>query len=271
MLQRIRWDEGGMNRSTLLSVHRLRTLVCTVVLAWQVFEHTPIALAANRDEYLSRPSEQPRRRDWEQPVIAPLDRKAGGTWFGYNQHELVVTITNRWRDGDVDADRSRGLLVRDALGCESAIEAAQVVERELDVRIYDGFHLLLVDETAAILVTWDGVRDVQTLGPGVHLVVNVGVNGSYVVPSEYERAGNQQAASAEKISAALVPEPGELANSWLDRAGSVLSDHEYGACLHRGEFGTKSSTLFGLGDDVTYRFAPGPPCENDYESVEETF
>jgi uncharacterized protein with NRDE domain len=244
--------------------------VCTFTLAWQVFEDAPVVVAANRDELLDRPSEPPAVRDWDSTVVAPIDREAGGTWLGYNEHGLLVGLTNRWTDDPVQSDRSRGLLVRDALGYESATEAVRFVERELDERTYDGFNLIAADAGAALLVEHDGTRGVRNLSPGVHVVVNVGADGAYDVPEARSDVGVEQANNADVVQAELRPEPGESSQSWLDRAGAVLGDHEYGVCLHRENFGTRSSSLIRLGtDDVTYRFADGPPCKTAFEPVAE--
>jgi uncharacterized protein with NRDE domain len=242
--------------------------VCTLTLAWQVFEDAPVVVAANRDELLDRPSEPPAVRDWEATVVAPIDREAGGTWLGYNEHGLLVGLTNRWTGESVESDRSRGLLVREALGHESATEAVRFVERELDERTYDGFNLVAADAGAALLVEYDGRRAVRNLSPGVHVVVNVGADGSYDVPDTRSEAGVEQANNADAVRTALQPEPGETSGSWLDRAAAVLGDHEYGVCLHHENFGTRSSSLIRLGtDDVTYQFADGPPCETAFEPV----
>ncbi len=242
--------------------------MCTFTLAWQVFEDAPVVVAANRDELLDRPSDPPAVRDWGATVVAPTDREAGGTWLGYNDHGLLVGLTNRWTGESVESDRSRGLLVREALGSESATAAVRFVERELDERTYDGFNLIAVDAGAAVLVEFDGSRAVRNLSPGVHVIVNVGADGSYDVPEARSEAGVEQANNADTVQAALRPEPGETSQSWFDRAGSVLGDHEYGVCLHHENFGTRSSSLIRLGtDDVTYRFADGPPCKTPFETV----
>lgn len=242
--------------------------MCTLTLAWQVFPEVPVALAANRDELLDRPSEPPERRNWETGVVAPKDTEAEGTWLGYNEHGLLVTITNRWDGRTVEGSRSRGLLVRDALACESAAAAARFVERELDGREYEGFHLLVADERAALLVEFDGRPRVRTLDPGVHIVVNVGADGEYSIPAGREDAGRQQTASAEAVRRTLRPEPGESGQDWLGRAGCALGDHECGVCIHGDGFGTRSSSLVHLGTDRTwFEFADGPPCESGYERV----
>jgi len=243
--------------------------VCTLTLAWQVFADAPVVVAANRHELLDRPSEPPRRRDWGAAVVAPTDTEAGGTWIGYNEHGLLVTITNRWDGREIEGARSRGLLVREALARESAEAAVRFVEHELDTRAYEGFHLLAADSRAAVLVEFDGGRRVRTLGPGVHVVVNVGADGEYAIPEYREAAGRQQAENAEGVREALQPEPGESAEEWLARAAEVLRDHEHGVCVHGDGFGTRSSSLVRLGKDgVTFEYADGPPCETDYEPVD---
>lgn len=243
--------------------------MCTLTFAWQVFEGSPLVVAANRDEQLDRPSEPPARRHWDAAVIAPADADAGGTWLGYNEHGVVVALTNRWLDVDREGERSRGLLVRDALGYGSAEDAIRYVERELDDRTYAGFNLIAADANAALLVEYDGTRRVHTLDPGVHVVVNVGADGTYTVPQRREKAGSRQARNADALRTALYPEPGETAGAWLDRAATLLGDHDYGVCVHGDGFGTRSASLVHVADDgVEFRYADGPPCETPFEAVD---
>ncbi|PSP27693.1 hypothetical protein BRC65_04480 [Halobacteriales archaeon QH_2_65_14] len=245
--------------------------MCTLVLAWQVFEDAPVVVAANRDEYLDRPSEPPAVRHWGTRVLAPMDAEAGGTWLGYNEHGVLVGVTNRWLDDTIEGERSRGLLVRDALGAGSGEDAVRYVERELDERDYAGFNLVAADDAAAILVEWDGTRHIRNFEPGVHVVVNVGADGIYSVPAGYTEAGEQQMQNAGAVRTALQPEPGETSTGWLDRAAGVISDHEYGVCIHRDSFGTRSSSLIAVGTEgVTYQYADGPPCETPFEHVSPT-
>jgi uncharacterized protein with NRDE domain len=245
--------------------------VCTLTIAWQVFEDAPLVVAANRDERLDRPSEAPARRDWARPVIAPQDQEASGTWIGYNDAGVFAAVTNRWVDDRPDATRSRGLLVRDVLGYERAETAARYVEGELETTSYDGFNLLVADETTAVVIEWDGRPSVRTLSPGVHVVVNVGADGRYRIPEDRAEAGEQQAANADALRTHLQPEPGETAAAWLDRAAALVGDHDYGVCVHGDGYGTRSSSLLVVDSDRReFRYANGPPCETDYEPVSES-
>ena len=120
--------------------------MCTLVLAWQVFDDTPIAVAANRDEALGRPAEPPGIYREDPRVIAPRDVSAGGTWIGYNAEGLFVGITNRWVDRD--GERSRGQLVADCLAEPSAAAAVEGVRRAVRTDRYAGFNLTVADAEA---------------------------------------------------------------------------------------------------------------------------
>lgn len=253
-----------------MSIPNLPTGVCTFIVAWQVFPDAPVVVAANRDEALDRPAHPPGVYAENPRVIAPWDEEAGGTWIGYNDHGVVAAVTNRWLDEDLVAERSRGLLVGDALEHESAEDAARLVERSVREFEYDGFNLVLVDRNAALLLEWDGSLRVRNLGPGVHIVVNVGADGRYEIPATRSDAGERQAENTRRALEELQPAPGERSEEWHDRAAATLRDHDYGFCVHGEEFGTRSSSLVRVESDGTasYRFADGPPCQSEYEPVD---
>lgn len=243
--------------------------MCTLTIGYRVFQETPVVIAANRDERLDRPAEPPARRDWPLPAIAPLDLTAGGTWIGFNRAGVLVAITNRWIDTELAATRSRGLLVRDALEHETATAAARAIERELDERSYDGFNLLIVDQSTALLFEWYGNLRISPLSPGIHVVMNTGYNDTFTIPAERAASAEQQRASARRVRATLQVKPGETADEWLSRAGRVLGNHEYGVCIHQEDYGTRSSSLIGLRADEPgrYCFADGPPCQTPYDEI----
>jgi uncharacterized protein with NRDE domain len=244
--------------------------MCTFIMAWQVFGDAPVVVAANRDERLDRPSQPPSVLAEDPRIIAPQDEEAGGTWIGYNEHGVLVAILNRWTDADLRGERSRGLLVMDALEHESATDAAAIVESAIDEHEYEGFNLIVADKDAAILYEWDEQLRTTGLEPGVHIVVNVGADDHFEIPEFRSEPGHEQAENTRQARADLRPESGETADAWLDRATAVLRDHDYGFCVHQGQFGTRSSSLINISDDGTVhdRFADGPPCETDYDVVD---
>jgi uncharacterized protein with NRDE domain len=225
--------------------------VCTLAFAWREFEDAPLLVAANRDEALGRPAEPPAVRPEHPGILMPRDEEAGGTWMGITEDGLFVGITNR--RADVEGDRSRGLLVKDALGTDSASEAADIVERELHDSPYSGFNLLLADREDCLLYVWDGNLSRYEFESGIHVVVNAGFDDG----TEKSRT----------IRAALSGH--RSSGEWLSAARSALRDHETEACIHRDGYGTRSSSLVRLSADgsVAYEFADGPPCEAAYEPV----
>ncbi|CCQ37212.1 NRDE domain protein [Natronomonas moolapensis 8.8.11] len=242
--------------------------MCTLIVAWQVFEEAPVCVAANRDEAAGRPSVPPRRWETDPPAVAPRDERAGGTWLGYNAEGVLAAITNRWKPGE--GERSRGLLVGDALGEPSARRAADRIETELREREYAPCHPLVADAEDCLLVVHDGGDrvTVRRLDPGVHVVVNVGFDGEWFLPDRRRSFGRRQADNAERVRGTLRPESGEGAPAWTDRAGTVLGDHEYGVCVHGDGFGTRSSSLVRLGTERAFDYADGPPCETPFRRVE---
>ncbi|WP_135826133.1 NRDE family protein [Halorussus ruber] len=227
--------------------------MCTLILAWQVFDGAPIAAAANRDEATDRPSRPPGLLDRDPAVVAPQDEEAGGTWIGYNDAGVFVAVTNR--RADVQGERSRGLLVRDALARPSAAEAASFVRNELADREYAGFNLVIADDEEAGLLEWDGILRTTHFDPGVHVVVNEGHNGD--------------AAKAASVRQAVSVMPEMTVEEWLDRAAEVLRDHELAVCVHGEDYGTRSSSLVTVETEGRgrYWFADGRPCETEYEVV----
>lgn len=245
--------------------------MCTLVIAWQVLEDAPIGVAANRDESLDRPSSPPRIIDGDPRAVAPSDDLAGGTWLGYNERSVLVGLSNRWVDRELEGDRSRGLLVRDLLRTQSADDAAASVESAVVADTYQPFNLVVADFETALVFEWDGGLRVTDLDPGVHVVLNAGWNDRFVEVNGRDDAVARQADSAHRLRDVLTVETGERAETWLERAAAVLADHSFGVCVHGDGFGTRSSSLIALFEDgdASYRFADGPPCRNDYRSVNE--
>ncbi|WP_435182721.1 NRDE family protein [Halobellus sp. EA9] len=254
--------------------------MCTLTFAWRAFADAPLVVAANRDERLDRTSEPPAVAEGDPAFLAPRDAVAGGTWIGYNEPGVFAGLTNRWVRIEDGGERSRGQLVRDVLRTESADDARPVVESAVESDTYNGFNLVVADgrgrgrdgEPAAYLFEWDGDLRVRQLDPGVHVVVNVGIDGERFDLDRDPERGIEQAHNAERILGALDPTDFDGPVAWRDRAMEVLGDHEYGVCIHEPDrdFGTRSSSVltFSADGDVGFRFADGPPCETSFERVE---
>jgi len=235
--------------------------MCTLIALHRSLPARPLVVAANRDEYLDRPAEGPAlRRGAAGPVLAPRDRRAGGTWWGLNRFGVFAGLTNRRAGPAEPGRRSRGLLVLDVLEARSASEAAVGLEK-LSPGLHNPFNLLVADRKAAFLATAVDEVKVHVLKPGVHVVGN----GDPADPGEPKEA--RQRAEARR---AVAEPPGNV----LDALADVCRGHRPAqaaplehSCIHTQGYGTRSSTLLVLGEDEgdsVLRYADGPPCRTPY-------
>ncbi len=247
--------------------------MCTLILAFDEFDNAPIVVAANRDEQKDRPAVPPAKIMSDPRTIAPQDKKAGGTWIGYNEHSVFVGITNRWVTPPLSSERSRGLLVLDALEAPTAIQAILTVVEEILTRRYDGFNLVIAAPSMATMITWDGSIELTQLQSGVHVVMNAGFDDNFQSESSQLARKTTQQENARQIRRELQPGTAETPEKWLKRARAILSKHDYGVCVHENGYGTRSSSLVAIYEDdpATYRFANGPPCVTEFSPVNDQF
>jgi len=232
--------------------------MCTLVALHRCTPDAFLWIAANRDEYLDRATEGPSLRAGRSgPVLSPLDRRAGGTWWGINSHGVFAAITNRPTRVLDPTRRSRGQLVIDALAHGSARAATDVLAG-IGRDLYNPFNLFLADATDAAAIVYDGTPRVMSLAPGVHVVGNADPNAREVakIRRTLERAEAVAAGPTEQIADGLTA---------ICRSHEAGDDPLASTCVHRGGYGTRSSTLLRLGSGRDLlRHADGPPCTTPY-------
>ena len=237
--------------------------MCTLIALNRCVPGASLVIAANRDEYLDRPSEGPAlRASPHGAIVAPLDARAGGTWLGMNAVGVFAALTNRPTRAPNAKARSRGLLVTDMLQSDSAKEAVEHLEIEnLDSESYNPFNLFVVDRERCFLVTHDCAASVTELGAGVHVIGNSDPAAPRTpkltaLDNAVERAAEME---PDRVLGALK----EICASH-DGNGDASGD----ACVHAGEYGTLSSTLLWIGDspqDDVLKYADGAPCCTTYD------
>src|SRR5262249_16964421 len=109
-------------------------------------------------------------------AVAGLDPTAGGTWFGVNEHGVLVSVTNRLKSDVPKQPRSRGMLVRELLGAPTAEAAVNQACRELGKNPYGGCNILCIDAERAVVVQAGDWLRVRPLPPGLHVLTNHDVN-----------------------------------------------------------------------------------------------
>jgi len=249
--------------------------VCTLALYFQHFEDYPLVVAANRDEFYSRPAHPPRLIADDPWVVAGQDLVAGGTWLGLNQAGLVVGLLNRRsEDGQAAVDptrRSRGLLALEMLERRSLGAALTGLQAEPADR-YNGFNLLLatIDE-AHVAHNAGRALAITKLERGVHLLTNLRLNDP-TCPRIAKSARLFQGISlgstegAEALVAHLRPILSDHSTPLDPRAATAPNN----LCVHAGAFGTCSASIL-IYDRRRARFrywhAAGPPCATPFAEV----
>jgi uncharacterized protein with NRDE domain len=153
--------------------------VCLIAFALDAHPRWRLVLAANRDEFLARPSAAASWWRDEPTVYGGRDLQAGGTWFGLTRGGLAAAVTNV-REGAPPRDgrRSRGELAAGfLLGARDAGDPLRDYAQRIDPADYAGFNLLLLRLGPPPSARWLSNRaahgrEGQALGPGVHALSN---------------------------------------------------------------------------------------------------
>ena len=219
--------------------------MCTLIALYRNVPGRWLVVAANRDEYRDRPSEEPAVRTGRDiPWLAPMDIRAGGTWLGLSRKGVFAALTNL-RDPNPDpARQSRGHVVADCLQMHSAAEAADGL-MAIKPGTHNPFNAFVADREGAYLVTYRGEPRLQSLEAGVHVVGNIEPRkrpSPEVSLSKVDRVRDH----AERIAG--LPES-EVVDGLADlcRAHSPESSPLDDVCVHAGDsYGTRSSVLIEL-------------------------
>lgn len=122
--------------------------MCLILFAYNTYPGYRLILAANRDEFYARSTQQARFWTDHPTILGGRDLEQGGTWLGVTKRGRMAALTN-YRDpaGTKQGARSRGLLVKDFLTSSLSVrEYAAGIHRAKDQ--YNGFNLLMFDAGA---------------------------------------------------------------------------------------------------------------------------
>ncbi len=236
--------------------------MCTLAILYRTVRGTPILVASNREEQRDRPTQYPKIQSGTPRIVCGIDRKAGGTWLGVNQHGLFCTVLNRKKKRLPLDPRSRGLLCREMLDLRTAREAADFAAKELATGKYAGANYICADaKYAAVVYGGDEVKAVE-ITPGLHIITNGNMN-------DYRDERH------ELVRRMLTLHTLDSAVTFLAVASRTFSRKpdsfgRRGVVLLGEEFGTVSSTLLSLPRKIQQaimQYSPGPPCDHPYDDL----
>jgi uncharacterized protein with NRDE domain len=231
--------------------------MCLLALLFRVAADAAVVVGANREEAYARPGEPPQLFKGSVRFVAGRDPFAGGTWLGVNQHGVLAAVTNRPKSHLPAQPRSRGLLVRDLLGCPSTRAAAELAVRELSQERYAGCNVLCADAASAcVLHAGDWLR-VRPLPPGIHVLTAHDVND----------ANDRRLAHALRWLKERGPETASACVAALRELCAQRGDADPPMCLRGERGGTISSSVIALRASLArsvYLHAQGPPDQTPY-------
>ena len=157
--------------------------MCLVLTGWRAHPEYRLIVAANRDEFYTRPTESMRRWPEVAGLLAGRDLGAGGaipgTWLGLmgDAHRFAAVTNVRGPGEDRTNVRSRGALLMDFLRGETVPKKflTAVADAPDD---YNGYNLIVSDLQT---LWWHSNRSAHTpleLPPGLHGLSNGALLGS---------------------------------------------------------------------------------------------
>lgn len=117
--------------------------MCLLIFSYQLDKRFPLIVAANRDEFHTRPTAQADFWSEAPQLLAGKDLQLGGTWMGLTRQGRFAAVTNT-RDPDQtgSAPRSRGELPLEYLqGTQTPSEFLSTLQPQ--AHEYAGFNLLI--------------------------------------------------------------------------------------------------------------------------------
>ncbi len=237
--------------------------MCTLIALWRAVDGHDLVIGMNRDESALRAADPPALLDGSPAIVAPRDRKAGGTWFGASGTGLVIGLSNR-RGRDSTTARSRGLIVLDALRLPSVPAVDVFLQREMAAREYNLFNLFAATRAELRFFRYDGQVSMTRGHEGLNVLTNDG--GNSVTDSR-----------TRTVQDLLARAPYRTVSDALRTLQATLRHHADGGtsgiCLHGTEGGTVSSTILALnnadpGENILL-YADGAPCQTPYRDYHE--
>ncbi len=236
--------------------------MCLLAFQYRCVDNAPILVAHNREELFDRPTQVPRIQSGKPRSVCGIDRKAGGTWLGVNQHGLFATVTNRSDVIGPPKARSRGVLCRELLTFVDAASAVEHAATELATGRYAGANYVCADPDYAAVVYGGERVEVVELQPGLHLLTNGQINN----PNDPRQAFVRRLLTLQKLDSAVA----FLAVASRTFSRKPDSAGRRGVIIAEEDYGTVSSTLVSLSSktqNAVFQYAPGPPSSKAYDDL----
>ncbi|MFT7053165.1 MAG: hypothetical protein ACJAU1_000717 [Psychromonas sp.] len=183
-----------------------------------------LVITMNRDEARSRHEaglKQQQKNGVE--LLCPIDGQAGGTWFGVNNHGVVLALLNRYQDPQSVGAPTRGNIIPQAL----AYGEVRLVKKHLseqNYQYYNPFDLLLISSAECLHLSWNGRHlSLHNVSQAALLLSSSALNTEAVLAKRQARF-QQWLTQSPELSATEVLHKIHLQHDLGNRGDSVLMD-----------------------------------------------
>ncbi len=149
--------------------------MCLILFAYKMQKSTPLVVAANRDEFYTRPTRTAHYWENFPELLAGKDLEAGGTWLGVTKTGRFAAVTNRAGEAKA-APVSRGGLALDFL---KTTQSAGEYAASLHKHQYQGFNLVLFDGHILVYVSNGDAGDLRELSAGYYGLSNASLDSDW--------------------------------------------------------------------------------------------
>jgi len=215
--------------------------MCLISFAWKMSAQYKLLLAANRDEFINRPTRHAR---FDGDILAGKDLQAGGTWLGVTRTGRLAAVTNyRSADSLIEGAKTRGALVSEFLSsdCSVADYLLQLGDRGEN---YNPYNLLLYDGCELICYN-SKTNQAETLSAGVYALSN------HFLSSDWPKQNRTRAAMTKLLEEKKSIDADKLFSIMMNTERAIDSDlPETGVTL---EWERRLSSIFIEGTDYATR------------------
>jgi len=238
--------------------------MCLILFAFRAHPRYPLIVAANRDEFLSRPTKPAELWGTDPEILGGRDLKEGGTWLGLDPMGSFSAITN-YRDPTalIENAPSRGQLVIDFLNSRQSPDSylssiAGTEEGNSDER-YNGYNLIVFRNQQLGYYSNRGDARPRLLSPGIYGLSNHLLNTPWP-KVEIGRDRLQRALRNDDVDTdgllQILSDRRSAGDQYLPVTGVPLDvESSLSSIFIRMEdYGTRSSTIVLLDNEGTFRF-----------------